>query len=91
VWGGLALLGLFYAATDGVLMALGSALLPESRRASGLALLITGLAVSRFAGSVVFGLSWSRFGLERTTAGFLAGLMLAIALVAFTRPREALA
>lgn len=91
VWGGLLLLGLFYAATDGVLMALGSALLPESRRASGLALLITGLAVSRFAGSAVFGLSWNRFGLERTTAGFLAGLVVAIALVAYTRPREVVA
>jgi MFS family permease len=90
VWGGLLLLGLFYAATDGVLMALGSVLLPESRRASGLALLVTGLVVARFAGSVVFGFAWSRFGLERTITGFLIGLLVAIGLVAFSRPRQAL-
>ena len=84
MWLALALLGLFYAATEGVLMALGSALLPEHLRASGLALLTTGLAVARFVGSVGFGLSWSRFGLERTLAAFLVGLIIAIAAVAVT-------
>jgi MFS family permease len=88
-WVALGLLGLFYAATDGVLMALGSTLLPENLRASGLALLTTGLAVARFAGSAAFGVAWSRFGLEQTIAVFLTGLLVAIAVVAWTRPRQA--
>ena len=87
-WVALGLLGLFYAATDGVLMALGSALLPEHLRASGLALLTTGFAVARFIGSAAFGFSWSRFGLEPTIAVFVAGLVAAIAAIAWTRPRQ---
>jgi MFS family permease len=84
----LLLLGLFYAATEGVLMALGSAILPENLRTSGLALLTTGLAVARFLGSTAFGISWTRYGLERTLAVFLAGLVVAIGVLALTRPRS---
>ncbi|MEU7475922.1 MFS transporter [Lentzea sp. NPDC042327] len=47
--------GLFYAATDGVLMAHGAELVPESIRASGLAILQTGQAVARLLSSVLFG------------------------------------
>jgi MFS family permease len=52
----LALLGLFYAATDGVLAAVVSSAVPEVSRASGLALAQTVVAMSAFVSSVVFGL-----------------------------------
>lgn len=51
-----ALHGLFYAATDGVLMAHGSTLVPERLRAGGLSIVQTGQALARFASSVCFGL-----------------------------------
>lgn len=51
-----ALHGLFYAATDGVLMAHGSTLVPEHLRASGLSIVQTGQALARLASSVLFGL-----------------------------------
>jgi MFS family permease len=87
----LVLLGLYYAATEGILMALGSSLLPEPLRTSGLAILMTALAMARILGSAVFGLSWSRFGLQLTVAGYMLGLAAAIAIVVVSRPaREVL-
>jgi MFS family permease len=55
------LLGLFYAATDGVLMAVAGALLPEDVRGSGLALVTTAQGLGRLLASVVFGILWSHF------------------------------
>ncbi|MGX6608369.1 MFS transporter, partial [Micromonosporaceae bacterium Da 78-11] len=64
-WGGLpalvtvlALYGLFYAATDGVLMALAGPLLPAELRTTGLALIQTGQALAYLVSSVLFGLAW---------------------------------
>ncbi|GAA3020870.1 MFS transporter [Actinokineospora globicatena] len=48
--------GLFYAATDGVLMAHGATLVPEHLRASGLSIVQTGQALARFASSIAVGL-----------------------------------
>lgn len=81
-------LGLYYSATEGVLMALGSAVLPEQLRTSGLALLTTALAIARFGASAVFGACWTRFGLQPTVLGFLGALALAIIVLAITRPSE---
>jgi hypothetical protein len=83
------LLGLYYAATEGVLMAQGSALLPERLRTSGLAVLTTALAAARLCGSAAFGLGWTRFGLTRTVLGYLVGLGVALPIVIITRPRSA--
>ena len=47
----LGLLGAYYAATDGVLMALASAIVPADARTCGLAVLTTVTAVARFAAS----------------------------------------
>lgn len=55
-----ALLGAFYAATDGVFAALASAVLPVGRRASGLAIVSAGNDVGRMIASVAFGWLWSR-------------------------------
>ncbi|HEY0535139.1 MAG TPA: MFS transporter [Actinoplanes sp.] len=65
-WGGLPALltvlflyGVFYAATDGVLMALAAPLLPPELRTTGLALIQTGQALAYLVSSVLFGLAWS--------------------------------
>jgi hypothetical protein len=53
------LYGVFYAATDGVLMALAAPLLPAALRTTGLALIQTGQALAYLVSSVLFGLAWS--------------------------------
>ncbi len=58
----LLLLGVFYAATDGVLPALVSLLVPAEMRGSGIAAAQTVVALARFASSVLFGLLWSLQG-----------------------------
>ncbi|MBG0829542.1 MFS transporter [Planomonospora sp. ID67723] len=70
----LVLHGAFYAATDGVLMALAGPVLPERLRASGLALLQTGQAVARMFSSVLFGALWTVWGSEPGLAAMTAGL-----------------
>ncbi|RSN40156.1 MFS transporter [Amycolatopsis sp. WAC 04197] len=47
--------GVFYACTDGVLMAYAAPQVPESLRATGLAFVQTGQALARAAGAVLFG------------------------------------
>lgn len=84
----LLLLGAHYAATEGVLMALGSAILPEHARASGLAVLSTATAFARFGASVFFGLVWSIWGVQTALVCFLVGLMAAMTLAAVTWPRN---
>jgi MFS family permease len=88
----LLLFGTYYAATDGVLMAMASAILPPQLRASGLGLLVTATSVSRLVASVLFGALWTAYGAEAAVIAFAAGLTLAIALsaVAFARRRVAI-
>ena len=71
--------GIFYAATDGVLAALASSLLPPDVRASGLAMLGTAVAVTRIAASVIFGALWSVGGLELAMFSFAASGIAAVA------------
>ena len=54
-----ALYGAFYAATDGVLVALVLPFVPDDRKTTGLALLQTGQAVAYLLSSVLFGLLWT--------------------------------
>jgi len=70
----LALLGAWYAATDGVLAALTSAVLPPGLRTSGLAMVATAVAVGKLVASVVFGALWTMFGPGWAVAAFAAGL-----------------
>lgn len=86
----LALMGAHYAATDGVLMAFGSALVPDDVRGSGLALLGTTVNVARLLASVAFGALWAAWGIDTAVAVFAAGLAAAIALaaLALVRTRE---
>lgn len=55
----LALLGVFYATTDGVLMALAGPVLPADGRAGGLAVLQTGQALARMLAAAGFGAAWT--------------------------------
>ncbi|MFF4387639.1 MFS transporter [Streptomyces sp. NPDC001552] len=83
VVGVLALLGLFYATTDGVLMALAAPALPETGRAGGLAVLQTGQALARLLGAAGFGAAWTLWG--QRPALWAAALALAGALAAASR------
>ncbi|MEO5878274.1 MAG: MFS transporter [Streptosporangiaceae bacterium] len=74
----LAVHGAFYAATDGVLMAVAAPLLPEAGMAGGMAVLQTGQAVGRFGCSVLFGAAWTWWG--PTTALLSVSLALVVAL-----------
>ncbi|MCY0925405.1 MFS transporter [Streptomyces sp. H27-H1] len=76
--GVLGLLGLFYAATDGVLMAAAAPLLPPGLRTTGLAVLQTAQALARFAGSLFFGAAWTLWGPGPALAAAAAGLLLAL-------------
>lgn len=58
----LTLHGLFYAASDGVLMAIVGPMLPAQLRASGMALIQTGQSVAMLTSSVLFGAAWDRWG-----------------------------
>ena len=76
----LVLLGAHYALTDGVLMAFASGRLPPERRGSGLALLTTATSLARLLASVLFGVLWTRYGVETAVPVFLIGLGTAIAI-----------
>lgn len=80
----LVLHGVFYAATDGVLMAAAGPLLPEHQRAGGLALVQTGQAITRMFASVLFGLAWTAWDLHAAVlvaAGALAVVVVAAAVI----------
>jgi MFS family permease len=71
-------LGAFYAATDGVLAALGSAVLPEHVRATGLSLLAAADTGTTLLASIVFGALWTFVGLTTALIAFGGALVLAV-------------
>jgi hypothetical protein len=77
----------FYAATDGVLMALAGPLLPPGLRTTGLALIQTGQALAYLVSSVLFGLAWQWWGVAGAirAAAVAAAAMLAGAAVLLLR------
>ncbi|THA84324.1 MFS transporter [Streptomyces sp. A0592] len=79
----LALHGMFYAATDGVLPAAVAATVPESLRATGLALVGTGQALARFACSLAFGGAWTLWGTGPALAAAAAGLLCCAAVAGY--------
>ena len=86
----LLLLGSFYAATDGVLAALASRLVPVASRASGISAAQTVVALARFGASVAFGVLWQFQGLQTAMVVMTAGLLIAIpvAAMAAAHPRS---
>jgi MFS family permease len=79
----IALLGAYYAATDGVLTAAAAAVLPKTLSGSGLSFLATATNVSRLLASVFFGLLWQQFGIHAATTVFFLALVASIAGSAF--------
>lgn len=75
----LALLGTFYAATDGVLAAVAGRLVPEQVRASGIASAQTVVALARMGSAAGFGLLWFAMGPQ-------AAMLLVAALVLVAVP-----
>ena len=71
-------LGIFYAATDGVLMAAVSELLGTRARATGLAVVSGGAAMGKLVAAVVFGALWTAYGPDTAFACFAAGVPLAL-------------
>jgi MFS family permease len=84
----LLLFGGYYAATEGVLMAAASAVLPATLRGSGLALLVTATSLARLLASIGFGAVWTAFGLQTAIVVFSLGLALAVPLAAVALPRH---
>jgi MFS family permease len=68
------LLGAYYAATDGVMLALASPVLPAASRGTGLSIVTTANNVGRILASVAFGWLWSRMS-AGATVGIFAGAM----------------
>jgi MFS family permease len=85
----LALHGVFYAATDGVLPAALAATVPEHLRASGLAIVGTSQALARFCCSLGFGAAWTIWGYGPALAGAAVGLLCCAAVAGLVlRPTE---
>jgi len=78
----LVMLGAFYAATDGVLAALASRLVPAASRASGISAAQTVVALARFGASVGFGVLWQIAGLSAGLLVSSGGLIMAIGVAA---------
>lgn len=74
----LLLFGGYYAATDGVLMALASRDVPENLRASGLAIIGSATGFARFLGAILFGATWTLWGSEAAIVILLTGLTAAL-------------
>jgi len=76
----LILMGFYYAATDGVLAALGSAILPEQWRTTGLAILTTGTSLARLIASLGYGALWTYLGPNQALSLFLIGISITLLL-----------
>ncbi|MFI7599424.1 MFS transporter [Actinoplanes sp. NPDC049681] len=74
----LALHGTFYAATDGVLMALLAPTLPAESATTGFATVQTAQAVARLAAGIGFGAAWTAWGPGRALMVAAAGLVAAL-------------
>jgi MFS family permease len=83
----LLLMGLYYAATEGVLLALASSILPAERRATGLAVIASGIGGGKLVSSLLFGWLWQVHGIETATGVFAVALG-AVAAVSMTTLRR---
>ncbi len=84
---GLGLLGTYYAATDGVLMALASSVVPDEVRGSGLALVGTVTNIARLVASIAFGALWTVWGIHDAMLTFGLALVAATVIAALVLHR----
>ncbi|MEO8062815.1 MAG: MFS transporter [Pseudomonadota bacterium] len=80
--GCLILFGLFYAGTEGILMALVSVVIPPAHRTSGIAIVGTAIGITKLLSSVAFGALWQWIGIRGAVITFvlILGLALAVSL-----------
>jgi MFS family permease len=83
-----ALLGGYYAASDGVLAGLASGLLPTQARAMGLAWVATAVSVARVCSAIAFGFLWTRAGDAIAVATFAIALIIVLGVALMTRNTE---
>jgi MFS family permease len=76
--GCLALLGLYYAATEGILMALASVVIPPERRTAGIAIVATGVGLGKLCSSIAFGALWQNVGVGGSVLIFGAAMGIAL-------------
>ncbi|PVG81132.1 MFS transporter [Nocardioides gansuensis] len=87
------LYGIFYAATNGVLIALAGPVIPAHLRTTGIALIQTGQALAYLVSSIAFGVAWGLWGPVaacKVSAGAVA-LAIAASLFLLRRTTEGLA
>ncbi len=72
--------GIYYAATEGVLMAIASSVIPARLRTTGLALLTTSIGLGKMVSSVAFGWLWQTQGRQVASGAFLAILVMVLLL-----------
>jgi MFS family permease len=87
----LLLLGAYYGATDGVLAAFASEILPRNIRGTGLAALTTGVTLGRFVASLAFGYLWTMQSPAVALQSFAGALVVSLTVAALTlrrTPRE---
>ena len=78
------LLGAYSATTEGVLMAIASAVLPAPLVGTGLGLLVTATSLARIVAAIAFGAIWTSSGSDAALTVFAAGLVVALAAAAFS-------
>lgn len=83
----LLLLGAYYAATDGVLSAMASVVLPAAERGAGLGIVATATSLGRMVASIWFGWIWSVQNDTVALSGFVAVLPLVMVVGAVTLRR----
>jgi MFS family permease len=80
--------GLFYACTDGVLMAYAGGLVPAELRATGMATVQTGQALARMTSSIVFGIMLASLAVSVAVGALAAVMTAALVAVAFLVARR---
>jgi MFS family permease len=74
----LTLVGVHYAATDGILMAIASSRVPAPARTTGLAVVLGTAGVGHLVAAATFGIVWSRLGPQAACQVFAVGVVLAV-------------
>jgi MFS family permease len=78
----LGLFGLYYAATDGMLAAIASSVLPADLRATGLATITAVSGITRLVASIVFGAVWTATDVRTAVVFYAVGLVAVFPFVA---------
>jgi MFS family permease len=76
----LLLYGGFYAATDGIVNAMASAVLPSHLRTTGLAILGTSIALAHLLSAVGWSAIWQYWGATTASHVFMLGLIVSLAI-----------